>query len=66
MPKKMLRLVFLFLWLGLMGAFAGGEDLSVGSKAPNFKLPSLEKDQTISLSDFVNKKIVIVHFWKSM
>ena len=66
MSRIVKYLVFLLLCFGLMGTFAGGEDLSVGSKAPDFKLPSLEKDQTISLSDYVNKKIVIVHFWKSM
>ena len=66
MLKNIIKLVFLFLCFGLIGALAGNEDLKVGAKAPDFKLPSLEKDQTISLSDYVNKKIVIVHFWKSM
>ena len=41
------------------------EDLKVGSRAPDFRLPVALSDSTISLSDFIDKKIVIVHFWKS-
>jgi hypothetical protein len=39
--------------------------VKVGTKAPDFKLPVVLSDSTISLSDFIDKKIVIVHFWKS-
>ena len=42
-----------------------GDKVEVGSKAPEFKLPVALSDSTISLSDFVDKKVVIVHFWKS-
>ena len=66
MRKPLISLLILCFCLGLVGILSGSEDLKEGTKAPDFKLPSIEKDQTVSLSDFVNKKIVIVHFLKSM
>jgi hypothetical protein len=66
MRKPLISLLILFFCVGLAGILSGSEDLAKGTKAPDFKLPSTEKEQTITLSDFVSKKIVIVHFWKSM
>ena len=40
-------------------------ELEVRSKAPDFTLAVAGADSSITLSDFVDKKIVIVHFWKS-
>jgi hypothetical protein len=50
-----------------LGLFSGirAEGLSVGAKAPDFRLPLAGATGEIGLSDFLNKKIVIVHFWKS-
>lgn len=39
--------------------------LSTGTKAPDFSLPVIESEEQITLSDFKDRKIVIVHFWKS-
>ena len=40
------------------------DGLRVGEKAPAFELPSVG-GKTIALREFENKKVVIVHFWKS-
>lgn len=40
------------------------EGLSAGVKAPDFELPSIS-GKKIALREFLNKKVVIVHFWKS-
>jgi hypothetical protein len=50
------------LWL-CVSAF-GQEGLKVGMKAPDFELPAVG-GKKIGLREFQNKKIVIVHFWKS-
>jgi peroxiredoxin len=42
----------------------GQEGLRVGIKAPDFELPAVG-GKKIALREFQNKKIVIVHFWKS-
>ena len=65
MRKTFISVLIFCFCLGLAGMVSGGDDLAVGTKAPDFKLPSTEKEQTVILSDFVSKKIVIVHFWKS-
>ena len=65
MRKRFIQILLIGFCLSLTGVLAGSDDLAVGTKAPDFKLPSTEKDQTISMSDFVSKKIIIVHFWKS-
>ncbi|HEX9935208.1 MAG TPA: hypothetical protein VGB38_08435 [bacterium] len=53
-----------FLLLGF-GRAAGADGLAPGSKAPDFRLALADGSGEIGLSDFLNKKIVIVHFWKS-
>jgi peroxiredoxin len=40
------------------------EGLRRGVKAPDFELPSVS-GKKIALREFENKKVVIVHFWKS-
>ena len=40
------------------------EGLRKGVKAPDFELPSVS-GKKIALREFENKKVVIVHFWKS-
>ena len=56
--------ILLFLTISVISAFAD-DKLPVGSKAPDFSLPVIGSDKSISISDYINKKIVIVHFWKS-
>jgi len=41
------------------------EGLRPGVKAPDFELPSIGNSNRTALREFQNKKIVIVHFWKS-
>ncbi|OVE78592.1 hypothetical protein BVY01_05020 [bacterium I07] len=36
-----------------------------GSPAPDFSIKKAGSEETVTLSDFKDKKIVIVHFWKS-
>jgi hypothetical protein len=50
------------LWL-CVAAF-GQEGLKVGMKAPDFELQAIG-GKKVALREFQNKKIVIVHFWKS-
>lgn len=40
------------------------EGLRAGIKAPNFELPTINGNK-ISLGSFLDKNIVILHFWKS-
>ena len=40
-------------------------EIEVGEKAPDFTLPAVGAEDPVSLSDYIDKKIVIVHFWKS-
>jgi hypothetical protein len=48
----------------LLGTVYSQEGLRVGVKAPGFELPAVG-GKKIALREFQNKKIVIVHFWKS-
>jgi len=60
------HLFILLLLLSIAGVPLHANDkLDIGSKAPDFSLPAIGAEKTVSLTDFVNKKIVIVHFWKS-
>lgn len=40
------------------------EGLQAGMEAPDFKLPTIA-GKTVTLREFQNRKVVIVHFWKS-
>lgn len=64
-----MRKVFIFLLLLSLciatNNVIGKTELEVGSRAPDFTLSVAGSDTTITLSDFVDQKIVIVHFWKS-
>ena len=65
MPSQYIRIMIPFLatlWICVV-AF-GQEGLRVGVKAPEFVLPAIG-GKKIALREFQNKKIVIVHFWKS-
>ena len=59
-----LPFLFIFMVISLLPLIAE-DKLEVGSKAPEFSLPVVGSDEPIVMSDFVDKKIVIVHFWKS-
>ena len=59
-----LPFLLIFMVLSLFPLYAE-DKLEVGSKAPEFSLPAEGADKPIAMSDFVDKKIVIVHFWKS-
>jgi hypothetical protein len=64
MRRLLICTLVLTLWIAAGSAFAATE-LEVGSKAPDFTLTVAGTDTSITLSDFVDQKIVIVHFWKS-
>ncbi len=60
-----LLLFFILLSGGKNGTAAAPEKLKLGEAAPDFSLPRVDTGATVKLSDFRDKKIVIVHFWKS-
>lgn len=39
------------------------DGLAVGSQAPDFDLPALDGAR-VALTSFLNKNIVVLHFWK--
>jgi hypothetical protein len=41
------------------------EGLRAGVRAPVFSLPAAGTAKTVSLQSFVDKGVVILHFWKS-
>ena len=60
------HIFFIFLLtLTCIGLSRAQEKPVTGSAAPDFSLLSVTADSTVRLSDYVDKKIVIVHFWKS-
>lgn len=61
--KATLLLLVLFCMSFVPPAHAQ-EGLKAGVKAPEFELPTINGNK-ISLSSFLNKNIVILHFWKS-
>jgi hypothetical protein len=61
MTDKKSSIIFLN-FIFVLNLFAS---LSTGSQAPDFTLPAIKSEEQITLSDFKDKKIVIVHFWKS-
>ncbi len=63
MKKNLMIIPFLFLFAG-SSAYAQSR-FGIGSHAPDFTLQQAGSDETVTLSDFVDKKIVIVHFLKS-
>ena len=62
--KRNLFIPFLLLFIAGVSLHAN-DKLDIGSKAPDFSLPTIGAEKPVSLADFVNKKMVIVHFWKS-
>ncbi len=61
--KGTLLLLALF-WMSFVPRAHGQEGLRAGIKAPNFELPTINGNK-ISLGSFLDKNIVILHFWKS-
>jgi hypothetical protein len=59
---KWFCVVFICLFCAPSIQAQGG--LKAGSKAPDFELPTIN-GQKIALNSFLNKNIVILHFWKS-
>ena len=57
-----LDVLFAAAWANLAAA---PDKLKPGQKAPEFTLKNVMNGEKVSLSDFVDKKIVIVHFWKA-
>lgn len=53
------------LGLALVLAAPASAQLKAGDAAPEFRLPRADGSGQVALSDFRDKKIVIVHFWKS-
>jgi peroxiredoxin len=54
-----------FLLLSFAAFLSYSQDgLKVGTKAPDFELPSVT-GKKVALREFADRKIVIVHFWKS-
>lgn len=59
------RIVLSFVvFIFLCGTAYSQEGLRAGVKAPDFELPAVG-GKRIALREFQNKKVVIVHFWKS-
>jgi peroxiredoxin len=54
-----------FILLFIAGSLVADDKIEVGTKAPEFSLQAVGAEDTVALTDFVSKKIVIVHFWKS-
>jgi hypothetical protein len=66
MRLKSASILFILILCGLStSSRIRAEGLPLGSPAPGFRLPLADGPGEVALSDFVNKKIVIVHFWKS-
>ena len=63
--KKLLAGKVTFIFAGFMMVLNLFASLSTGTVAPDFSLPAIESEEQITLRDFKDKKIVIVHFWKS-
>ena len=57
-------LILLAAFLLSTPAIFAQDHLEEGTKAPDFSLPAVNQEELVSLSDFLDKKIVIVHFWK--
>jgi hypothetical protein len=55
----------LFLTFIILAPLSALNDLEIGSPAPDFSLPCIGSEKPVVLSDYMDKKIVIVHFWKS-
>lgn len=62
--RKTLRVGALLLVM-LLSALPASAQLKKGATAPEFKLDRANGKGQVALSDFRDKKIVIVHFWKS-
>lgn len=62
---KLIRMLLIGMLLLSIIPALGQSRLPVGSDAPDFTLTSANTEGDITLSDFVDKKVVIVHFWKS-
>jgi hypothetical protein len=62
--NKAAAVFLLSCWFSIFSGIRA-EGLSTGVKAPDFRLPLAGSGGESGLSDFLNKKIVIVHFWKS-
>lgn len=56
--------VLFILWLFYVPTTNAQEGLKAGVKAPDFELPTTT-GKKVSLNSFLNKNIVILHFWKS-
>ncbi|MBN2415384.1 redoxin domain-containing protein [bacterium] len=57
-----LAVLLVTAWTNLAAA---PDKLKPGDKAPDFTLKDVNTGKMVTLSDFTNKKIVIVHFWKA-
>ncbi len=62
--RKILTIGILFLGV-FFTIVPVSAQLKVGDTAPAFKLHNVNTKKFVTLSDFIDKKIVIVHFWKS-
>ena len=67
MSVRMRQMAFLFLIFLAAGgaAFAANTAMRIriGEKAPEFRLPDLMTGETVSLSEFKGRKVVMVEFW---
>jgi Cu/Ag efflux protein CusF len=57
--------VFIISIISIAVNAKASDGLAAGTAAPDFRLPLADGTGEVRLSDFMNKKIVIVHFWKS-
>ena len=62
------RAVKKWVWIGVLGfiiPLSAANGLQVGTPLPDFQLPAIGSGRPVALNEFINKKIIIVHFWKS-
>jgi hypothetical protein len=56
------RLAKFIYWCALVPTLVHGYDCREGQPHPDFTLPRIDNEQPISLSDYLGRKVLIVHF----
>lgn len=59
-PHSIALILLIFFSVPLLAQ----DGLPVGSRAPDFNLPTLDGTR-VTLSSFADKNIVVLHFWKT-
>lgn len=62
---RLIKWFLIFSAIAFVSSARSGDGLQTGSKAPEFALPQAGSGIIVKSTDFINTKILIVHFWKS-